>query len=646
METKRTRIGLAVVLVLGLGAGLVALWPQPETPELRVDILQAPTAGKSVKAVTAAPAPARRPSPVYADQYQLDYELTFDVPDAITGAGGLGRSTGKLTLRGTLERPPVVEEDGGRWQAGRLVGVTLQQDEGARQLGGLAGTAQGTDFASTWLERLETDGRVAEVRFDKGMPVSARGLVASLVAVTQFAQPDSPRTLDWLAIEKDVNGSWTAAYVREAAGTVLKTVQERPSDDAPGRQLASTARYTFQDGRLQSVTVDQRGELGIPVPGTDLRARFETRVSLRRSGSVPASQALRVAAARLVPFDAMADAHAALEHRATASFSDLLAAAEDAGDRKARDDRSRVANELAAKLRQEPELVATVVGHLRQGVAKDPVERTLVEGLVRAGSGPAQKALAGLAADSTVRADLRERVLAGSVFVSKPDEAFLASLHRLAFEESTYLASMAAMTLGAALSRRLDVDPQGSQKAVQAMASHTQDLLGPARSGEKRPTLADQCNWLAALGNTGAPEALPALLAGLKHSEELVRVSAALALRFQDSAAVLPAMHEALRTDDSIHVRDNLVQAARFMGPDALPFVQKALFTDDSEFVRLGAAHTIAAWAMEAPALDEVLAQAVKLEKSEKVRESLRNYLEPGREAGPWKRVGKARKGT
>ena len=74
------------------------------------------------------------------------------------------------------------------------------------------------------------------------------------------------------------------------------------------------------------------------------------------------------------------------------------------------------------------------------------------------------------------------------------------------------------------------------------------------------------------------------------------------------------------------------VATRKFMGPSALEnFVTKALLFDESDYVRLGAAHTMAVWMADAPGLRRHLAEALTREKSPKVQDSLRNYLEPGR---------------
>jgi hypothetical protein len=71
-----------------------------------------------------------------------------------------------------------------------------------------------------------------------------------------------------------------------------------------------------------------------------------------------------------------------------------------------------------------------------------------------------------------------------------------------------------------------------------------------------------------------------------------------------------------------------------------LSLVTHALRDDYSEHVRLAAAFTMATWAVDTPALKAELTKALATEKSSKVQESLKNYLQPGRTAPPFVPVG------
>jgi HEAT repeat protein len=640
--TTRIRWFLAVMALMAL---VVALWPWRTAIAPTVVVHPAPTVTPTKTQTPPVHAPETPRLLAEAERFELHYALTLDVPD------GQARKVGTVALKGTLEQTPLQDP---RWVAARLTQATLDLDETGRSLTDFSATP-GQDVQTTWLQGVAKDGRVEEVRFQPDVRTGPRGVLAAIAKAVQFAEPPESTAQTWQADETDVNGAYRATYSRQADGSVDKTFQARMGDHLagaprqPGYKLTSTAHFHWQDGHLQTVRVTQKGEMhllgqrtGGHMPGEADRLRYETTVTLQRQGTASADWARQLQPGEFQAFDATAAAGTA-QRQVQASYEELLAAAAKAGEAKNVADRAKAANDLADKLEQEPALIAKVEQQLRAGVAQDPVERTLVEALVRADTEGTRQALVGLAADRQVPQPLRERVLQGAVFVPSPDAVFTEGLRKVAFDMTDpAFASMAAMTLGAALSRQ-----EGAAQAtgVTAMAQQTQALLAPPAHGEP-PATQDVANWVAALGNTGAPEALPPLLQALTDPRERVRVVAALALRFQEPAAVLPAMQKAMLADDSIHVRDNLLQAARFLGPaQLLPLVQKALMEDRNEFVRMGAANTIAAWALDAPALDEVLKQALAQEPSAKVRESLKNYLEPGRVAPPFKLIGNGSKG-
>ncbi len=634
--TTRIRWFLAVVaLTLLAVVAAVTLWPvQPAPPHTLVVRPAPPTAQPKAQAAPApVPASAMVVAGAEAARYELQYGLTLDVPD------GQARKVGTVALKATLE---ATAADAHGIAAARITQAQLDLDEAGRSLTDFSATA-GLDVQTTWLTEQAADGRVQQVRFQPGVRLGARGLLATIVRAIQFARPADPAATIWQAQETDVNGAYQASYTRRQDGSVEKTFQATTDDDRPGAprqpgyRLTSTATFRWHDGQLQSVQVTQKGEMDLGVPGKADRIRHETTVALQRQGTTSATFARGLDPKRFLAFDASAAAGSSAR-RIDASYDELLAAAARAGTAKNVADRAKVANDLADKLAQEPALVPQIVQQLRGGVAQEAVERTLIEALVRADTSAARQALVGLAADRDLPDPLRERALQGAVFVPSPDTAFTDSLRKMAFATGDLaFAGMAAMTLGAALAHQ---DGPAKSTGVAEMAEHTKELLAPPAHGQP-PAIQDLANWVAALGNTGAPEALDPLLQALQSPHERVRVVAALALRFQDPVAVLPAMQKAMKTDDSIHVRDNLLQAARFLGPALLlPLVQKALLTDRNEFVRMGAANTIAAWALDAPALDDVLKQALDQEPSAKVRESLKNYLEPGRVAPPFRLVG------
>jgi HEAT repeat protein len=140
---------------------------------------------------------------------------------------------------------------------------------------------------------------------------------------------------------------------------------------------------------------------------------------------------------------------------------------------------------------------------------------------------------------------------------------------------------------------------------------------------------------LAGLGNTGSAEALPLILASLKDDDELVRGGAVLALRRQSPSACIDRLLDLMAHEGSVHVRENVMDVAMVMGPAVTePMVRKALYFDDSAFVRSAAAYVVSTWSTDSPGMRAVLVDALKHEKSPDVAERLQNFIEQGRVSG------------
>ncbi|MSP93502.1 MAG: HEAT repeat domain-containing protein [Myxococcales bacterium] len=631
-----------MALVAG-GAIAVAFWPG-QRPTARVTVEHAPGPTQPARAVEGATRAPLAPQRSRADRYALDYTLQFTAP-----APKSGETTADLKFAGILALGEPVERDGGRWLGARIEGARLDRNAAARAVTQF--TASAADLEQPWLMELDGEGRVTGTRFAEGTSQGARALLATVAAAIQFVQPQGSNAKAWEAVERDVNGAYSARYETEAGGAVRKTWTAGLLDDlagashAPGYRVQTDATFDRVDGRLRALRFDQSGTVGVGLAGGDKRARFSTRLRLDWQAAAQVTWPGDLDPAALPRFDAVAAAGRLQTPQVVATLQELLDQARLAADRKSTADRSRVADDLARKLRDDPRQVTEIEAMLRKGMDHDGVERTLVEGLVRAGSAAAQASLIGLARDTTLRPALRDRVLQGAVFVQRPDEAFTRGLEDLAFDSrQAQFAAHAAITLGAAVQRLRATSPQQASAAAQKMADHAAPHVTPGpvsgTTAKAAPSTGELADWIAALGNTAAPEVLPVLLAALKDPRERMRRSAALALRWQAPNAVLPALTEAMRTDDSIHVRDHLMQAAKYLGPETmLAVVEKALFHDGSPYVRLAAAHTVAVWALEAPGLDDKLKQALALEPSSKVRESLKNYLEAGRVAPPFRKV-------
>lgn len=645
----RIFVALVALVVVGL-----ALWPVlgiRTSPEIEDGTTQNNSGG----AGRAAAADAATP-PATAGRFALRYAMRFDAP-----AAKGGRSVAEVQVRAALELAPGVVLDGTRWVAARITDATVTGNDAGRAFVGLTADADAAAaLGAPFFLGLQQDGSLRETRFSATTAVGARGLLASIAAELQLSLPSEPGAASWTAIERDANGAHEASYSRDGQGRIVRTVAIRPENRRPdgpegiGYELQGRSEFALRAGRLEALDARQDGRVSTGVGGADDRARFHLEVELHRQGDVVAAWSFALDPHDFMRFDASAAPAPPREGPSGASYQELLGQADRFADKDHWRDRSAVANDLARTLREQPELCERIDQDLRLQRLSDAAQRTVIEGLVRSGTPRARRVLTDVAADPKAPRNVRGQVLAGATAVQTWDVEFARALHALAFnDQDPAVRSRAAIALGAAVQHGQEQNDAHATAAAKEMATHAAALLttteqAHAAKAAGRPLPAGPgtqvvSNWIAALGNAATADALPTIFAALQDYRIPVRMAAALALRFYPAEQVLPRMQELMRDEPISHVRDNAVQAARYLGPDATKdFVVKALGYDKSAMVRLSAAHTIAAWAAEAPALRQLLVDALAREGDAKVRGSLRAYIEPGWDAPGFRAVANA----
>ncbi|MBT9555861.1 MAG: hypothetical protein IV100_07530 [Myxococcales bacterium] len=639
----------------GVAVAAGAVWTLvSKSPSPEVDPAES-TPSAPLASPRTATVPARRVARLDG-RYAVRYALTLATAD----------STGPATtvdLRGALSIAPAASTTAPGWAGARLDDIELELSPGARAATDFS-PATDLDLGVTWAVRFDDEGRVLETRFPVGTSVSAQGLLSSLARGMQVVVPHAVSVVDtrWAAPERDVNMGYDASYVIvepervEKSWSVVRDEGSGQHHDAVGR-----AEIRLQSGQVASLTLSHHAATAGASP--EARSEFSTTLDAERVADVDRAELAGFDPASLAAFDPSV---AVGRSRApAASGRDVAAIAQGAGEAAGRRDpsgRRAQRDDLTRTLRARPGAASEVATMLRQGGHSEPVERTLIEALAGAGNPAAQRELSGLLTDRATAAPLRGRLLAASAFVTRPSEELLAALGHLARGTDAKLASMASMSLGAAVAHTAARSPERGLTLMNELIGLAEPTIvgrpapGPEAGGgpgtAAAPTVAssdfgaapsatsDRVRWVHALGNTGMREAFPLISAALHDPKERVRIAAARALRFQGAPAKeLIAM--ALMKDDSIHVREAALDAARWLGPElTLDLVQKALDHDVSDYVRINAGFTVAAWAATAPGLRKVLADAVAQEWSLKVKETLRNYLTPGRVAAPYRLVG------
>ncbi len=573
--------------------------------------------------------------PKLAGTYGLDYRFRFEAP---TKNGG--RTAATLRWTGTLRLAELPDHPG--W-IGLRAGSDMWQGNAALQSVTGVKNADQPLLQSPFVARLDGSGQVEELRFARRTPVPLQALLGAVTYAMQWIRPQGVTGDTWQTQERDLTGRYSATYTTTAKNEVTKSWRgsgAEPGASHPlGLQQDTSAKYELDGTHVQRLNWVQRGHMLSPFQAAAARTEFRIALNLVRQTDEAAAWVSGLDPQRMRPLRAaMAeqrearaaeplDLAGAINQISTLSGADVLAR------------RADVRRRIIAGLRNEPTLVAKAEAALRQGQVGELAERTLLEAFVGAATAPAQRALSNLISDPKVAELLRDRALIAATLLQGANVGFVDTLLATAQKEPDR-GSAVAVTLGA-LSRDLAAEqPQRARKLVAKLVTQVTRGGKQGATGETPRSLRDECNWLAALGNSGDPQALPAIKKALDDSRQEVRASAAHALRFQDPAATHDTMVLRMAAEESFGVRLGLLHAARWQGPKArLTFVEKALRYDRSEAVRLDAAFTLASWSVSAPGIRKVLAEALAAEKSEKVQESLRNYLTPGRVAAPFQKL-------
>lgn len=572
------------------------------------------------------------PPPTLEGRYALTYifEMKGGKADATRA-----KMTLKATLVAAMDKEP--DAEGVRWLWAKLDQPRVQTNASMDQLISF-GADPRADLSRPFAIRLQPSGRIDDVRFTSEQSTSAQATLASIAQAAQLsADPSRQKSVlrEW-----SLNGevSATVAHPRDSTYSKVWNRDHRAgvSDEAEDTAHETHGEVTFgvDDNRIESVVSREEGRTQI---GQQPQPSYVITVRLTRETDAQGKVAANITRQDLAPLvPELIDAK--LPEEPLVSFAEAMENVEQAG---------RVAHKRAPARRQLARVIAEVPG-TAQRVAKtfaapatsDATRLTLIESLAGARSTEAQRAIADLIEDDTLDEPLRVQVVGAIVAVPLPEDLLLDSLEEAAYRNPDRIyASKVAMVLGASLSLRAESDPEGAVARLGPYLDRAAEVLAPvAEDAPQR--IEERTNWLGGLGNVGSPNALPLILAGLDDRREEIRAAAAHSLRFQDPPSVYERMQQTMKNDAAMPVRLGVLHSAHMMGPAVTKdLVERTLHYDTSENVRMEAAYVIASWMQDAPGLRQVLAHALQGEESEKVRHTLRNYLEPGRVAAPAREI-------
>lgn len=578
-----------------------------------------------------------------AENYSVEFLGTmtpFAHPGGATPDPAFG--DGRTAVAGQLEVAalPLLRGDG--WLAMRLTGHTVELNTAASRLIGQASAVQRA-LARPWTARIDAAGHITDLRIPAGTPVGAQGVVATISYGLQFVPATKAATAAWTTEEVDVNGRYNATYSR-ADGSVQKRWSLDSQDGeantaaAMGYSHVTHATYRFGARTITDLRWEQKGAVALSLGGTSAKpAPFSNAVSLIHSANADATWAMNVDPSALVPIGTAANDRRA-QVVAPRDVNPTIAAASQLDATKDMHRRAALRETLSASIRADSTVAATLAQRLVAGADNEVANRTIIEALAAAGTREAERAIVDMVDDDTATPWLKGRLLVAATLMTHPSAEYVAAMTGVMLAASGDFKSTIGVALGGSANALGASNPAVASELVNTLVTHANPAVTgiPNTPAADPPSMRERMQWVAALGNTASPEAFDSIVSALDDPKQPVRQAAAFALRFQDPAKTLPRLVDYYAIERDASVREALLVAARYIGATALPVVKKALLTDRFESVRLEAAYTVAAWGMEAPGMRSLLVEALKHERSDTVRETLRNYIEPGRIAAPF----------
>ncbi|HZI16061.1 MAG TPA: HEAT repeat domain-containing protein, partial [Myxococcus sp.] len=538
----------------------------------------------------------------------LRHRYTFDLDRRTTDETPGGRNTTHIGWSGALELTYLGCEGGQHLFSGRVVPARLEadpalDDEARRNLLAM--------FKPPLYVAQDVRGRVLSVHFDAGQDATARRLVRTLLAVTQFVAEEGGR---WSTEETDASGDFESEYhAGGSANTYVKT-KRRYLRGAPGATVPPRTRghldFTlFEDGHVREVTGSEVVESG--------HLREETRVAMTCVGvdthELPLKRFQEARAG--LRAEALSATEPAGPHL-DAKDARLEALAAQLTKRQPPEARAQTHARLAALFRTKPAEAEQAARWVRQGTAGAALTGALLEALGRAGTPEAQRALASVLEASRVRLETRAQAAKAAGGVERPTAELAEALTRLVDAEER-VRDTATLSLGA-IARTLALrEPEQGSRLVDELLEHC---------GAKK-VATEVC--LRALARSGSPRGLAYAKAALSHRSPEVRGAATEALRAIPGAEPDALLDRVLLGDEDPRVRAQAAVAIsqRVAGPH-MQAAAKVLRDEPSEGVRLEVVRMLGGLRPVDPAAEALLRDAAENDPAASVRRVAASLLE------------------
>lgn len=592
----KKNLAAASVLALAIATGIAGV------------SLRSTAAGSSSHAATAAAAVTDEAAPPVVSRGERDLRpgrsFTYDVKATRTlGAGEVAKLDGRLVLT--------------------VVGAAAG---GAAVRAELVSGANGEGLSTPFFFVLQPNGAIGSYGFAKAMPGDARRLLRSVVSSLQVVVAAQPA---WQTQEEDVAGALVASYTR-SENRIEKTRVRYDRVRTPNGLVAPSeigGAYETRGG--SHIELDASGWPSVVDENVTVTATFEAvklAMTERTEAHLVAQSIDRTHVGSYekarAGFDADVDAiaeGAALAQRnadvnlvAGATLPTLLGDLAGAADARAR---SRVVARMGALLRTSPEAVKDA---RRALLAKDTSEKAagaLASALGKTGTPEAQHALADAMSSSDTAASTKNEAAISLGLTEKPTTEAKDALAKGAKSSDTELAETSSLALGN-LARAAAGTPDADD-AVGMLLARLEAAASPA----------ERALALDALGNSGDPRAVDAILASTSDPSSVVRAAAIRALRFvKDDRVVNALMAGALDGDATVRMGALAAIGQQSVGP----FVQLLghVVTKDADVdVRVLAVRVLARSVNLGGDIESILSTVAAKDTDAKVRDAAAEAL-------------------
>jgi HEAT repeat protein len=564
-RTNRARTYFASCVALGaLGAGSFAAW-QHFRPQHAAKQAQASASSESAQPGSATAYSTTSSGMARQGGWARGVTYRYDADYNSLLEGNKNEPDGSLTLAGSAVLSLTVREADKQKVVlqGELSEVSLVSDTPQDEPRHIEDSV-GKEMARPFVLTLTAAGAVDSLGVEPEVRGLGYNILRILVSTLQFVEPagPAPDLSAWVSDESDQNGRYNAHYRQLSPGEFQKTKEYTFLEITQKLQLGGKAAKPtlIAEGTIvhRQPGPPQRAEIkeSITVPmgdGKGFHAESHITIAFKEANSEPVAA---IDAKKLVVnplFEtrgldtSKAEAEQEKELLGHATFEQLISDLEALPPTdENRDARWHVTRRMTALFNADPASVEVAALKLRRDL-KPGDGQMLLAALSDARVPQAQAALSRVAQDNAAPAEVREQAVTHLGLLEHPTNETFSALDKMAKDPDPDKRMAATLALGGAVRRGAE-DGKSSEAAEQSTSDLVQSFKGAT-------TPAEQTLYLEALGNSGRPQSLDAIKAGLSSSDPGVRAAAVSALRFVNGEEAEALIAQAMVGDADSHVR-------------------------------------------------------------------------------------------